>query len=161
MLRPKNQPASVSSWTLRLINYQPVSVSYRSKRCVLVIYQPICVSFSVKRCVWVIINLSGYQWSKLCVTHWATQSNDSPINKPILHHIRTAWMKCRECYFVPGIWNCPEVKIVVGLIHAHRNPRRTGKPGKMERHFPVGEKSRKITQNTEKLREFQTNIISF
>ena len=49
-----------------------------------------------------------------------------------------------------------------------------GKPGKMGRHFPVREKSGifvqtgkvreksgKITQNTGKLREFQTNIIFY
>ena len=53
-----------------------------------------------------------------------------------------------------------------------RVPTRTGKPGKMVRHFPVREKSGnfdqtgkvreksgKITQNTGKLREFQTNIL--
>ena len=55
-----------------------------------------------------------------------------------------------------------------------RVPTRTGKPGKMGRHFPVREKSGnfdqtgkvreksgKITQNTGKLREFQTNIICY
>ena len=55
-----------------------------------------------------------------------------------------------------------------------RVPTRTGKPGKMRRHFPVREKSGnfeqtgkvreksgKITQNTGKLREFQTNIIFY
>ena len=58
-----------------------------------------------------------------------------------------------------------------------RVPTRTGKPGKpgkMGRHFPVREKSGnfeqtgkvreksgKITQNTGKLREFQTNIIFY
>ena len=58
-----------------------------------------------------------------------------------------------------------------------RVPTRTGKPGKpgkMARHFPVREKSGnfdqtgkvreksgKITQNTGKLREFQTNIICY
>ena len=49
---------------------------------------------------------------------------------------------------------------------------KTGKPGKMGRHFPVreksgnfehtgkvGEKSGKITQNTGKLGEFEINII--
>ena len=53
-----------------------------------------------------------------------------------------------------------------------RVPTRTGKPGKMGRHFPVREKSGnfeqtgkvreksgKITQNTGKLREFEINII--
>ena len=49
-----------------------------------------------------------------------------------------------------------------------RVPTRTGKPGKMGRHFPVREKSgnfeqtgkvRKITQKTGKLREFMINII--
>ena len=53
-----------------------------------------------------------------------------------------------------------------------RVPTRTGKPGKMGRHFPVREKSGnfeqtgkvreksgKITQNTGKLREFGINII--
>ena len=56
----------------------------------------------------------------------------------------------------------------------YRVPARTGKPGKMGRHFPVREKSGnfhqtgkvreksgKITQNTGKLREFQTNIICY
>ena len=64
------------------------------------------------------------------------------------------------------------------LLHAQvRVPTRTGKPGKpgkMGRHFPVREKSGnfeqtgkvreksgKITQNTGKLREFQTNIIFY
>ena len=58
-----------------------------------------------------------------------------------------------------------------------QGPTRTGKPGKpgkMGRHFPVREKSGnfdqtgkvreksgKITQNTGKLREFQTNIICY
>ena len=51
-----------------------------------------------------------------------------------------------------------------------RVPTRTGKPGKMGRHFPVREKSGnfdqteksgKITQNTGKLREFQTKIMLF
>ena len=37
----------------------------------------------------------------------------------------------------------------------------TGKPGKMGTHFPVREKSGKITQNTGKLREFLTNFICF
>ena len=54
----------------------------------------------------------------------------------------------------------------------YRVPTRTGKPGKMGRHFPVREKSGnfeqtgkvreksgKITQNTGKLREFEINII--
>ena len=58
--------------------------------------------------------------------------------------------------------------------HPNRVPTRTGKPGKMGRHFPVREKSGnfeqtgkvreksgKITQNTGKLREFQTNIIIY
>ena len=61
--------------------------------------------------------------------------------------------------------------------HLIRVPTRTGKPGKpgkMGRHFPVREKSGnfeqtgkvreksgKITQNTGKLREFQTNIIFY
>ena len=53
-----------------------------------------------------------------------------------------------------------------------RVPTRTGKPGKMGRHFPVREKSGnfeqtgkvreksgKIIQNTGKLREFEINII--
>ena len=53
-----------------------------------------------------------------------------------------------------------------------RVPTRTGKPGKMGRHFPVREKSGnfeqtgkvreksgKITQNTGKLRQIETNII--
>ena len=59
----------------------------------------------------------------------------------------------------------------------YRVPTRIGKrekPGKMGRHFPVREKSEnfdqtgkvreksgKITQNTRKLREFQTNIICY
>ena len=59
----------------------------------------------------------------------------------------------------------------------HRVPTRTGKPGKpgkMGRHFPVREKSGnfdqtgkvreksgKITQNTGKIWEFQTNIIYY
>ena len=56
----------------------------------------------------------------------------------------------------------------------NRVPTQTGKPGKMGRHFPVREKSGnfeltgkvreksgKITQNTGKLREFQTNIICY
>ena len=51
-----------------------------------------------------------------------------------------------------------------------RVPTRTGKPGKMGRHFPVREKSGnlvrleksgKITQNTGKIWEFQTNIIYY
>ena len=54
----------------------------------------------------------------------------------------------------------------------YRVPTRTGKPGKMGRHFPVREKSGnfeqtgkvreksgKITQNIGKLREFEINII--
>ena len=54
----------------------------------------------------------------------------------------------------------------------YRVPTRTGKPGKMGRHFPVREKSGnfeqtgkvreksgKITQNTGKLGEFEINII--
>ena len=49
-----------------------------------------------------------------------------------------------------------------------RVPTRTGKPGKMRRHFPVREsqgilnrleKSGKITRNTGKIRKFQINII--
>ena len=60
------------------------------------------------------------------------------------------------------------------ILSSRRVPTRTGKPGKMGRHFPVREKSgnfdqtgkvreksRKITQNTGKLREFQTNIICY
>ena len=60
------------------------------------------------------------------------------------------------------------------LLHVFRVPTRTGKPGKKGRHFPVREKSGnfeqtgkvreksgKITQNTGKLREFQTNIIFY
>ena len=43
--------------------------------------------------------------------------------------------------------------------NSFRVPTRTGKPGKMGRHFPVREKSGKITQNTGKLREFEINII--
>ena len=54
----------------------------------------------------------------------------------------------------------------------HRVPTRTGKPGKMGRHFPVREKagnfeqtgkikekSGKITQNNGKIRKFEINII--
>ena len=57
-------------------------------------------------------------------------------------------------------------------FHLIRVPTRTGKPGKMGRHFPVREKSGnfeqtakvreksgKITQNTGKIREFEINII--
>ena len=60
------------------------------------------------------------------------------------------------------------------IFFINRVPTRTGKPGKMGRHFPVREKSGnfeqtgkvreksgKITQNTGKLREFQTNIIFY
>ena len=56
------------------------------------------------------------------------------------------------------------------LVHIFRVPTRTGKPGKMGRHFPVREKSgnfeqtgkvRKITQNTGKLREFQINVVCY
>ena len=56
--------------------------------------------------------------------------------------------------------------------YIYRVPTRTGKPGKMGRHFPdreksgnfeqtgkVREKSGKIIQNTGKLREFEINII--
>ena len=56
----------------------------------------------------------------------------------------------------------------------HRVPTRTGKPGKMGRHFPVTEKSGnfeqtgkvrgksgKITQNTGKLREFDKYYLIF
>ena len=46
-------------------------------------------------------------------------------------------------------------------LYYFRVPTRTGKPGKMGRHFPVREKSGKITQNTGKLREFQTNIMCY
>ena len=58
------------------------------------------------------------------------------------------------------------------LTHSNRVPTRTGKPGKMGRHFPVREKSGnfeqtgkvreksgKIAKNTGKLREFEINII--
>ena len=70
-----------------------------------------------------------------------------------------------------------EVKIKLGVFTwniSSRVPTRTGKPGKMGRHFPVREKSGnfeqtgkvreksgKITQNTGKLVEFQTNIIFY
>ena len=63
---------------------------------------------------------------------------------------------------------------IKGVWYRDRVPTRTGKPGKMGRHFPVREKSGnldqtgkvreksgKITQNTGKLREFQTNIICY
>ena len=52
-----------------------------------------------------------------------------------------------------------------------RVPTRTGKPEKMGRHFSVREKSRgilnrleksgKISQNTGKLKQFQTNVICY
>ena len=54
------------------------------------------------------------------------------------------------------------------MLETNRAPTRTGKPGKMERYFPVRDKSGnfeqtgkvgKITQNTGKLREFEINII--
>ena len=64
--------------------------------------------------------------------------------------------------------------LLVWVLYTFRVPTRTGKPGKMGRHFPVREKSGnfeqtgkvreksgKITQNTGKLREFQTNIIFY
>ena len=46
------------------------------------------------------------------------------------------------------------------IVHYYiRVPTRTGKPRKMGRHFPVREKSGKITQNTGKLREFQKKML--
>ena len=67
--------------------------------------------------------------------------------------------------------------MITSTSKSNRVPTRTGKPGKpgkMGRHFPVREKSGnfeqtgkvreksgKITQNTGKLREFQTNIIFY
>ena len=60
------------------------------------------------------------------------------------------------------------------MNHVLRVPTRTGKPGKMGRHFPVGEKSGnfeqtgkvgeksgKITQNTGKLGEFDKYYLIF
>ena len=60
----------------------------------------------------------------------------------------------------------------VRVCGGSRVPTRTGKPGKMGRHFPVREKSGnfeqtgkvreksgKITKNTGKLREFEINFI--
>ena len=47
------------------------------------------------------------------------------------------------------------------LCCIYRVPSRTGKPGKMGSHFPVREKSGKITQNTGKLGEFEINIICY
>ena len=58
---------------------------------------------------------------------------------------------------------------LIGLMQ-HRVLTRTGKPGKMGRHFPVREKSGnlnrleksgKITQNTGQLREFPTKVICY
>ena len=55
-------------------------------------------------------------------------------------------------------------------FYQFRVPTRTGKSGKMGRHFPAREKSwnfeqigkvREITQNTGKLRKFQTNVICY
>ena len=77
--------------------------------------------------------------------------------------------------------NLSEIRRILGTSSigdgSGRVPTRTGKPGKpgkMGRHFPVREKSGnfeqtgkvreksgKITQNTGKLREFQTNIIFY
>ena len=56
------------------------------------------------------------------------------------------------------------------LYEWNRVPPRTGKPGKMRRHFPVMKKSgnfeqtgkvRKMTINTGKPREFQTTVICY
>ena len=71
-------------------------------------------------------------------------------------------------------WYPSPIPLLVTSGGHHRVPTRTGKPGKMGRHFPVREKSGnfeqtgkvreksgKITQNTGKLREFQTNIIFY
>ena len=44
------------------------------------------------------------------------------------------------------------------MLNTCRVPTRTGKPGKMGRHFPVREKSGNLEQ-TGKLREFEINII--
>ena len=89
---------------------------------------------------------------------------------------------CETFQFLNLIYNVPLLLILEQMIFSFRQnivsemlirvPTRTGKPGKMGRHFPVREKSGnfeqtgkvreksgKITQNTGKLREFEINII--
>ena len=67
---------------------------------------------------------------------------------------------------------CPRLlKVIFSAVEStFRVPTHTGKPGKMGSIFQSGksqgilnrlEKSGKITQNTGKLREFQTNIICY
>ena len=63
------------------------------------------------------------------------------------------------------------VDLVNTEVYDFRGPTRTGKPGKMGRHFPVRQKVRefwtdyknqgKVTQNTGKFRKFQINIICY
>ena len=74
--------------------------------------------------------------------------------------------------FTPYEGTSREIFLLWKKLNKCRVPTRTGKPGKMGRHFPVREKSGnfeqtgkvreksgKITQNTGKLREFEINII--
>ena len=75
------------------------------------------------------------------------------------------------------VFKPPDIVIIITGFSDHRVPTqtgKTGKPGKMGRHFPVREKSGnfeqtgkvreksgKTTQNTGKLREFQKKIMLF
>ena len=81
-------------------------------------------------------------------------------------------MKCARDSPVIASLSHARLRSMIRSLYSCRVPTRTGKPGKMGRHFPVREKSGnfeqtrkvkeksgKITQNTGKLREFEINII--